>query len=161
MPARPSASAAPQRAGHTLWEVLLVLALLGAASAVVAPALTDRGRAALQRDAASRTTSDLLALLARARRSALERGTAVQVTLDPATGRYWIFSLAGGALRLVAESTLTLAPGAALETDAPRVHFRFAPTGAAAGTVTVRGADVARRVVVDPFTGLADADSSR
>ncbi len=61
---------------------------------------------------------------------------------------------------MLAEGTLDLGLTQTLETDQPRLRFVFRPTGAAfADTVVVRGGDVPLVVRVDPWSGVARADS--
>ena len=148
----------PRRA-HTLWEMLVVLVVLGTAAAAVAPAAIARGRPALEDDV-MQTTRELVGLLARARVEALERGATIELSLEPATARVWTFAVDGDGPRLLASGTMARAPGASLVADGARVRFVFHPSGAAAGgTVVVRGAGVARRVTVDPWSGVTDVQS--
>ena len=142
--------------GHTLWEMLLVLALLGVVAAIVAPSLGFRAPA--REDSLTPATAEVMSILARARLTALERGTSIDVVIDPATARVWSFSAAGGERRLIDTGTLRLAAGAMLAADAPRVRFTFDAAGTASGgPVVVRGIPGAWRVSVDPWTGVADA----
>jgi len=144
--------------GHTLWEMLLALALLAVIAAIVAPAIPSRPRP--DGDDVARTADDLVAMLGQARLTALQRGTTVDVVIDPASARIWTFVAVGGDRRIASEGTLPLAPGAMLIATQPRVRFSFDASGTAAGgPVTVRGAGAARSVSVDPWSGAAHADS--
>jgi type II secretory pathway pseudopilin PulG len=144
------------RRGHTLWEMLLVLALLGTVTAIVAPSLGLR--APLREQGVTAATKELMAVLAEARLTALERGTSIDVVIDPATARVWTFSVDRGERRLIATGMLRLAPGAMLEGEAPRVRVTFDAAGTASGgPVIVRGIEGARQVGVDPWSGVADA----
>ena len=150
--------------GHTLWEMLLVLALLGLVTAMVAPALGFRAPA--REDGVTAATNEMIAILARARRAALDRGTSIDVVIDPATARAWTFGTERGERRLIAEDSLRLAGGALLSADAPRVRFTFEAGGTASGgPIVVGGIDGARQVVVDPWSGvgawLGVADAAR
>ncbi len=155
MPRRESPCASrPVRSGHTLWEMLLVLTLLGILATVVAPAVPSLRRASSEDDV-ERTTRDLVALLEHTRLAALERGTTVQLLLDPAAAHAWIFTVVDGDARLLVDSTLQRAPGASLQADAPRVRFTFDPAGTATGgVITVHGGAADRRVRVDPWSGV-------
>ncbi|HEY6219033.1 MAG TPA: hypothetical protein VIV65_03180, partial [Gemmatimonadaceae bacterium] len=58
----------------------------------------------------------------------------------------------------VAEDSLRLGAAELMESDKPRLRYVFRPTGAAfADTVTVRGSDSTRVIVVDPWSGVAYA----
>lgn len=70
------------RPGHTLAELLVVLALVGIAGAVVAGAW----RALADRTGARMAATDLAALLAEARDEALARATVVAARVDSADG---------------------------------------------------------------------------
>ena len=145
-----------RQGGHTLWEMLLVLALLGVVTAIVAPSFGLRPPA--RQDSVTATTTEILAMLARARLTALDRGTAVDVLIDPATARVWTFSVERGERRLITAGTLPLAGGATLIADTPRVRFTFDAGGTASGgPVIVSGIEGARVVTVDPWSGVADA----
>lgn len=139
------------RAAHTLWEVLLVLSLLGALAALAAPAVRDVRRPAGPVD---ETTRDLVALLERARLTAVERGLLVDVRLDPASGRAWVFDSDGDTLHLLAISSFTRVSAVDLLGDEPRSRYVFTPTGAGFGTpLVLRGIGGARRITLDPWTG--------
>jgi prepilin-type N-terminal cleavage/methylation domain-containing protein len=138
--------------GHTLWEVLLVLALIGVVATIAAPALGFVGR---PDDALTETTRDVVVVLNRVRLTALERGTAIELRLDPTNGRVWLFAVDTDSLRVIGATTLprasTVGGGAR-----SRVRFRFTPAGAAFGdTLVLRGSGVTRRISVDPWTGGA------
>ena len=154
MPRRaPPRTSRHPRSGHTLWEMLLVLALLGVVAAIVAPAIPSPRRASAEDDVA-RTTRELVSLLEHTRLAALERGATVQLLLDPAAAHAWIFTVVDGDARLLVDSTLDRAPGASLQADAPRVRFTFHPGGTATGgVITVQGGAAERRVRVDPWSG--------
>lgn len=155
---RPLHSQAPRRSqgGHTLWEMLFVLALLGVITALVAPWL---GLRATAREAGTAAAADeIVSLLAQARVTALERGNSVEVVIDPASARVWSFSFDRGERRFITAGTLRLPPGAMLTAAAPRVWFTFDAGGTASGgPIVVRGIEGSRTVVVDPWSGVANA----
>lgn len=145
--------------GHTLWEMLLALALLGVIAAIVAPSVGGARPAARESDVA-RTTRDLVDALTQTRLIALERGTPMELVLEPATGRVWVLSHTVNDQRVSAAGQLELPAGASLVADGARVRFSFGAAGTASGgAVVIRGASGERRVTVDPWTGAADVQS--
>ena len=139
--------------GHTLWEMLLVLTLLGLVAALVAPA------ARVVRppmDDVVQTTTDVVALLDRARLTALERGITVELRLDPVSGRAWVFALDADSLRLVGMATIARVSAVDVLAAGPRARFVFTAGGDAFGEpITVRGVGGARRISIDGWTGGA------
>src|SRR6266516_6370849 len=71
--------------GFTLAEIVVVLALLGIMAAVAVPAFTRLD----PEDDATRGAADVVRVLHRARRSALERAVPATVVVDPTDGHYW------------------------------------------------------------------------
>lgn len=142
-----------RRPGHTLWEMILVLALLGVAGALAAPALSAL-RPAARDDDVSRTTRELTALLVRARTTALERGTTVALVLDPTSASYWMVAGTGDDRRLVTSSAVGTAAGVDLVAETPRARFVFTATGTAFGDrLLVRGFGRTRTIAVDLWSG--------
>ena len=145
--------------GHTLWEMLLALALLGVIAAIVAPSIGVARAAARESDVA-RTTRDLVDALTQTRLTALERGTPMELVLEPATGRVWVLSRTVNDQRVSATGQLELPAGASLLADSARVRFSFGAAGTASGgAVVIRGAADERRVTVDPWTGAPNVQS--
>lgn len=143
------------RRGFTLWETALVLAILGITLALAAPAFVDFGALKAQSDAES-----VLALLRDARREALASGTVVALRLDPASGRWRADTTGVAGMGELTSGTLELAGSATLVTDQERLQFLFQPSGAAfADSVGVRNASGVTMVLVDPWTGVARAES--
>ena len=138
--------------GHTLWEVLLVLAVLGAVGGLAAPSLRLGRR---QTNAVAQSRHEIVALLESARLTAVQRGTAVELRLDPPTGHAWMFAAEGDTLRLIATSTLTdLSAVEVLGGAELRVRYVFTADGQAFGRpVVLRGAGGIERITVDPWTG--------
>jgi type II secretory pathway pseudopilin PulG len=142
--------------GHTLWEMLLVLALLGVVAVIVAPSLGARARS--PDDGVTAATAEVIAVLAEARLTALDRGCPVEVLIDPATAKVWSSCVERGERRVMTSGTLRMPAGAMLAADAPRVRFIFDAAGTASGgPIDVRGSDGVRRVAVDPWSGVAHA----
>lgn len=145
--------------GHTLWEMLFALALLGVITAIVTPAISIARAGARESDVVG-TTRDLVDALTRTRLIALERGTPMELVLEPATGRVWVLSRAADDQRVSATGQLELPLGASLLADSARVRFSFGAAGTASGgAVVIRGAAGERRVTVDPWTGVPDVQS--
>ena len=145
-----------RRGGHTLWEVLLVLTLLGAVAALVAPA----ARAVRPTTAdVTATARDVVSLLERARLTALERGITVELRLDPSSGRTWIFTVDGDTLHLLASTTIRRVSAVDILAARPRARFSFSPRGEAFGEpLEIRGLGGLQRITVDPWTGDARVD---
>jgi Tfp pilus assembly protein FimT len=104
----------------TVIELVVVIALIGVMAGVVVPSVASLDR----RSGDHRATDQIDALVRRARTIAVERATAVTVTLDPATNRFWLDP---------PESTAVLAlpQGTSLISRAKRVHIRVASDGEA------------------------------
>ena len=141
------------RAGFTLVEVIVVLAILGVMAAVTVPAIRDLRST----DALDHATSVTTTLLARARQTAVERGTPVRVVVDPLGRRYWVRALQPGAAPdSVLADTLDIASDVSLDATATRLAVTFAPSGEAVGDViTLRWRGRAAAVTTDLWTGDA------
>jgi len=129
------------RRGVTLIELVVVMALIAIIAGVTAPALTALDR----RDA--NATEVVVGLLRKARATAIERGVAVTMTIDPSAARYWLD---------VPDTTdvIVLPAGASLTASSARVHVRFAPDGGvAADPLFVRQGDRAIPITFDPWSG--------
>jgi prepilin-type N-terminal cleavage/methylation domain-containing protein len=141
------------RAGFTLIEMSIVLAIMAIASGLVVPALVDLGRTPQRR-----TADQLLSLLNATRRVAIDHNVTVTLVLDPKSGNYRVDSTGLFGSGPVIQSQIDLLGMESMVTDLPRLNFSFRPTGAAMGdTVRVRGADSSVVVSVDPWSGVAYA----
>lgn len=139
------------RRAHTLWEMLIVLAVLGALAGLVAPSLRSTATVDSGVEAAARS---LARLLERARLAALERGTTVDVRFDLANGRAWVFAVDGDSMRMLGLTSLIATPGVELKAPDPRPRYVFTPGAASFGTsIEVRGAGGVRRLGVAAWTG--------
>ena len=137
--------------GHTLWEVLLVLALLGAIAGLVAPSIRLVRPA---EDEVVRATRDLVAVLERARLTALERGTTIDVRLDPAGGRAWLIAIEGDTLQLLTVASFDRVSRVEVSGGGPRPRYLFTPgRGGSGPTLTIRGTGGTRTLDVDPWSG--------
>ena len=139
------------RRGHTLWEVLLVLALVGAIAGLVAPSIRF---VRPSEDDAVRAARDLTAVLERARLTALERGTTMDVRLDPAGGRAWLIAVEGDTLQLVTVASFDRVTRVDVRGGGPRPRYLFTPgRGGSGPTLTIRGAGGTRTLSIDPWSG--------
>jgi Tfp pilus assembly protein FimT len=128
----------------TLIELVVVIALMAIIAGVSAPALASLDR--------PRNTSGLdavVTLLRRSRAAAIQRGTVVTVTIDPANARYWVDPPD------TATAVLILPPQATLSARSPRVHFRFTPDGQSVTDepLFVHQGTSGTSVVLEPWTG--------
>lgn len=145
----------PTRRGHTLWEMLLVLAILGVVCGLAAPAVIRARSPATDLPQARR---EIAALIEQARLIALQRGTSVDIRIDPSTGHAWVFAAEGDTLRLIATSTLAhLSTVEMLAGAEPRLRYAITPEGQIFGrTVVLRGPNGIERIGADPWTGGTD-----
>lgn len=132
--------------------VLLVLAI---AATLAAPAFARFGA-----DQPPGGADAMLNLLRDARRAAIEFDADVTVRLDPTKLDYAVDTSGVDGSGMFARGVLDLGAAQSLVTDRPRLQYVFRPTGAAfADTVVVRGGRVPLVVRVDPWSGIARADS--
>ena len=144
---------ARSRSGVTLVEMMVVLAIIGIVAAASAPALRSSGP---RRDALDEGRAALGRLLTDARRRAIASAATVRLTMEPATGRYWLVTTSSDSAMNSPSSSaiLALPTGVSLAATTPRVHFAFDATGSAAGEmITVRAGARVRSIAVDPWTG--------
>ncbi|HEX6911616.1 MAG TPA: GspH/FimT family pseudopilin [Longimicrobium sp.] len=139
------------RRGFTLVEMIVVLAVIGLAAAVSAPAFVEWSR-----DEAARAPADpLIAVLETARRTAAQRGQRITVVVDPGTGQ-WRAWAGGDPADSVAAGVVELPAGARLVAQGGRARYDFDPLGAAWGApVRITGGGVELAVEVDRWTGDA------
>jgi prepilin-type N-terminal cleavage/methylation domain-containing protein len=143
------------RAGFTLWEMAIVLAIMAVGAALVAP-----GIARLGTDQQRHPAAELLALLRDSRKAAIDRNVVVTLRLDPVSGHFRADTAGVYGSGVLAEGTLQLDATETLSTTAPRLQYVFRSTGAAFGdTVLVRAADRSLMVSVDSWSGVARADA--
>jgi prepilin-type N-terminal cleavage/methylation domain-containing protein len=144
-----------RRSGFTLWELTMVLLIMAITTALAVPALARLG-SDLPEGAADR----MLALLHDARKTAIDRHVSALLRIDPKTLRYQLDTTGIGGSAIFAEGTLELGMTQTLVTDLPRLQFLFRSSGAAfADTVIVHGGERPLTVRVDPWSGVARADS--
>lgn len=140
--------------GFTLVEVLVVLVLLGIAAAVVVPALPRIA----EEDPLARSGEEVTNVLRRARRTALERGAPIALTVDTEASRYWVEIYERGEWRPLTQDVLSLSPRVSLTAERGRARFVFRPNGSALGdALAVRDGARGTRIAVDPWLGDARA----
>ena len=143
--------------GHTLWEILLVLALLGMVATLAIPALRPmRARA----DDPARAAHEIVSLLEETRLTALERGAALELRLDPHGGRAWVLAVDGDSLLPILSAVVT--PFTTLRTDerSPRPRYTVLPSGEILGEpILFQSPGGTRRISIDPWTGGVHADT--
>ena len=130
---------ASKRRGFTVIELVVVVVLVGIMVAVVAPSFASLDQRAAERDATDRI--DALVHLAKA--SAVDHATAVTVTIDPVTRRFWLEPPDTSGI-------LVLPADASLFSHGKRVHIRIEPNGEASidEALFVRRGDTTTLVVV-------------
>ncbi len=134
--------------GVTLIEIVVVIALMAIVASVSAPAFN-----AFEHGHDAPSVDPVTTLLRRARATALERGHAVTVTIDPATRRFWLDVPDTSGL-------LELPPNVTLFSPQARVHERFEPNGeATADPLFVRTGTRSIPVIVDRWSGEVTADA--
>jgi Tfp pilus assembly protein FimT len=133
----------------------MVLLILAVTATLAAPAIARLGE-----DQPATSADRVLALLHDSRKVALENHTTVILRLDPKSLRYEADTLGSQGSGLFTSGKLDLDIMQTLESDKPRLQFVFRPTGAAfADSVIVRGGDRPLTVRVDPWSGVARADT--
>jgi prepilin-type N-terminal cleavage/methylation domain-containing protein len=144
---------ARRRAGFTLWEIATVLLIIAIVSTLTAPAFVRLGA---ERDSTS--ADRFVKLLRDTRTLAIEHAVEATLIIDPRTGHYRVDTTSSFGSGRVAEDTLRFAATEGLESDLPRLRYVFRPTGAAFGdSVTVRGTDSSRVLVIDTWSGVPHA----
>jgi prepilin-type N-terminal cleavage/methylation domain-containing protein len=143
------------RRGFTLWELTMVLLIMAIAASLAAPAFARFGT-----DQPTGPADKMIGLLHDARKASIDFNATVTLRMDPKTLKYQIDTSGVHGSGRLAEGTLDMGLMATLETDEPRLRYVFRPSGAAfADTVVVRGGDIPLIVRVDPWSGVARADS--
>jgi Tfp pilus assembly protein FimT len=132
--------------------VLLVMAI---AASLAAPAFARFGS-----DQPAGAADRMIGLLHDSRKAAIDFNATVTLRMDPKTLKYQLDTSGVNGSAPFAEGTLDLGLTQSLVTDLPRLQYVFRPTGAAfADTVVVKGGSVPLVVRVDPWSGVARADS--
>jgi prepilin-type N-terminal cleavage/methylation domain-containing protein len=141
--------------GFTLWELTMVLLVMAISAALVAPAYARLGT-----EQPSNAADKVVGLLRDSRKVALDNDVTSILRLDPKTLNYRLDTMGVGGTAAFASGTLDLGLTETLADDQARLQFLFRPTGAAfADTVVVHGTDIPWIVRVDPWSGVARADS--
>ena len=132
--------------------VLLVMAI---AASLAAPAFARFGT-----DQPAGAADRLIGLLRDAHKASIDFNATVTLRMDPKTLKYQLDTSGVSGSGRLAEGTLDLGLTQTLVTDEPRLTYVFRPSGVAfADTVIVRGGNLPLVVRVDPWSGVARADS--
>jgi prepilin-type N-terminal cleavage/methylation domain-containing protein len=143
------------RRGFTLWELTMVLIIMAVTATLAAPAFARLGG-----DRPDGAADRLMALLTDARKAAIDHHATATLRLDPKSLHYRIDTIGVAGSGVLAEGTLDVGLTQSLVSDQPRVQYLFRSTGAAfADTVVVRGGERLLVVRVDPWSGVARADT--
>lgn len=148
-------AATRRRSGFTLWELSMVLLVMAVAATLAAPAFARFGA-----EQPSRGADQLVGLLRDARKASLEHNASVTLRIDPKTLKYQADTATPAGGGKLAEGTIELGMGERIDTDKLRLVYLFRPTGAVfADSVVVRGGGAPLVVRVDPWNGVARADT--
>jgi hypothetical protein len=132
--------------------VLLVLAIAGT---LAVPAFARFGT-----EQPSRGADGVLALLRDARKASLDYNATVTLRLDPKTLKFQADTTTANGAGILATGVVDMGLTETLVSDQDRLLYIFRPTGAAfADTVVVHGGDMPLIVRVNPWSGVARADS--
>jgi prepilin-type N-terminal cleavage/methylation domain-containing protein len=143
------------RSGFTLWELTMVLMVMAIGATLAAPAFARFGN-----DQPTGAADIMVGLLHDARKASVDYNATVTLRIDPKTLKYEVDTSGVNGYGVMASGTLDLRLSETLVTDQPRLQYVFRPTGAAfADTVVVHGGVVQRVVRVDPWSGVARADT--
>lgn len=144
-----------RRTGFTLWELTMVLLVMAIAATLAAPAFARFGA-----EQPPGGADAMLGLLHDARKAAIVFNTTSTLRLDPKTLAYELDTSSMTGMARLASGVLDLGMASTLVTDQPRLQFVFEPTGASfADSVVVHGGQIPLIVRVDPWSGVARADS--
>ncbi len=143
------------RRGYTLWELTMVLAVMAIAATLAAPAFARLGT-----EQPTRGADQMVLLLQEARKAAIKYNATVTLRIDPKTLKYHVDTATVAGASTLAEGTLDLGMGEKLESDQLRLTYVFRPSGAAyADPVLLRGGEIPLFIRVDPWSGVASADT--
>jgi Tfp pilus assembly protein FimT len=132
--------------------VLLVMAI---AATLAAPAFVRFGT-----EQPAGAADRMINLLHDTRAAAIAFNATTTLRLDPKTLKYEVDTSGVQGFGVLATGILDLGLTQRLQSDQPRLQYVFRPSGAAfADTVVVNGGEIPLIVRVDPWSGVARADS--
>jgi prepilin-type N-terminal cleavage/methylation domain-containing protein len=144
-----------RRHGFTLWELTMVLLVMSVAATLSAPAF-----ARLVDQKPPEGADAFIALLRDARTLANNRNATVTLRIDPISMKYQVDTAGVFGSGTLTTGRLDMGLSQTLVSDAPRLRYVFQPAGAAfADTVIVRGGARPLVIRVDPWSGVAHADT--
>ena len=147
---------AARRGRYTLWELTMVLLVLAIAATLAVPAFTRLRARSSHRAAPTRCSACCKRRAQGGDRFQRERHAAPRSR----DAQYEADTSSVSGYGVLAAGTLDLGLSRTLVTDLPRLQYVFRPTGAAFGdTVVVRGGPMPLDVRIDPWSGVARADS--
>ena len=147
-------SKATTRAGFTLVEMIVVIAILAIVSAVTLPSFRSDND-----DAITAGSKKLTDFMGRARQASIERGEAVTLIVEPASAHYWVMASAAAGDSLLSSGSFEMPTDATLIAPQPRLRYTFLPSGRASGEpLTLRLGAHATVISVDRWTGDARAE---
>ena len=133
----------------------MVLIVMAIAAALAAPAFARFGT-----EQPSRGADQLVGLLRNSRKAAFDYNATVILRIDPKTLKYQVDTTTPTGGGTLATGVMELDMSERIDTDKPRLVYVFQPTGAAfADSVVVRGKSMPLFVRVDPWNGVARADT--
>ncbi|MEO7083272.1 MAG: prepilin-type N-terminal cleavage/methylation domain-containing protein [Gemmatimonadaceae bacterium] len=143
------------RSGFTLWELTMVLLVMAIGATLAAPAFVRFGT-----EQPAGAADRMINLLHDARKAAVDFNATTTLRIDPKTLKYQIDTSGANGFGVLAKGTLDLGLTQTLQSDLPRLQYVFRPNGATfADTVVVNGGELPLIVRVDPWSGVARADS--
>lgn len=135
------------RPGFTLLEMMVALTVLGLTATLALPAFRGPG----ELDPLETAVGDVRALLESVRRAAIREGRVIELTLDPATARYWLRS---GTEPRDGPHRLDLPDGVRFEALDARARMVFMPDGTTLQhSLAVVDGGRARHMALDPWSG--------
>jgi len=133
----------------------MVLLVMSIAATLAVPAFARLGS-----EKPATAADAMLGLLHDARKASIDYNATTTLRIDPKTLKYELDTSGVQGAGPLASGTLDLGMSQTLQTDQPRLQYIFSPTGATfADVVVVHGGPRQLTISVDPWSGVAHADS--